>query len=270
MDYRKFIENQLREASEIALGYFGKVRGTTKADDSNQVLTDADVAIGHALVEAVKNVYPDHNIIDEEAGIIDKKSRFTWVIDPIDGTSNFAAGTPDYGIMIGLLENDTPIAGGIVAPAHEKLYLAEKGKGATCNGVPIRVTTEERLLSVLVSYGIDGNQKNPEQTRQECQVLADIVLRVRNIRNSGSEAIDPMYVAEGKYGARVNLSSKIWDNVAPQIIAEEAGALWTAVDGSPIDYTNPLSRSEQNFTFCVASPVLHEQLLAVIDGRLHG
>lgn len=116
--------------------------------------------------------------------------------------------------------------------------------------------------------GIDSHQEGPERTRQECEVMADVILGVRNMRNSGSEAIDPMYVAGGSYGGRINLSSKIWDNVAPQIICEEAGAIWTDIAGNPIDYSNPLQRTEQNFTVCVASPTLHKQLLAVVNGRL--
>lgn len=269
MDYRQFLTQQLQLATQIATKHFGKVSGTVKPEDNNQVLTDADIEIGKQLVAAVQQTYPDHNIIDEEAGVIDKGSKYTWVIDPIDGTSNFAAGTPDYGIMIGLLEDATPIAGGIIAPSHDRLYIAVKDEGATCNGQPIHATDETELSKVLVSYGIDGHQEAPELTINECHVLADIVLGVRNMRNSGSEAIDPMYVAEGRYGGRINQSSKIWDNVSPQIIAQEAGALWTDVDGKPIDYSNPTQKAEQNFTFCVAPPALHQQLVKIIDGRLN-
>jgi myo-inositol-1(or 4)-monophosphatase len=268
MDYRTFLIEQLKLAAETANKYFGKVSGSVKPDDVNQVLTEADIQIGKQLVAAVQKAYPDHNVIDEEAGVVDKASKYTWVIDPIDGTSNFAAGTPDYGIMIGLLEGSTPIAGGIIAPAHNRLYVAIKGEGATCNGAPIHVTKAAKLINTLISYGIDGHQEAPELTIKECQVLPDIVLNVRNIRNSGSDAIDPMYVAEGRYGGRVNLSSKIWDNVAPQIIAEEAGALWTDLNGNPMDYTNPTHRAGQNFTFCVAPPVLHRQLIRIVNGRL--
>jgi myo-inositol-1(or 4)-monophosphatase len=150
MDYRQFIKDQLTKAAETANGYFGKVSITVKEGDSNQVLTEADVAIGKQLVAAVQEVYPDHNIIDEEAGGIDKQSQFTWVIDPIEATSNFAAGLPQYGIMVGLLDGDMPIAGGIIAPAYNKLYLAEKGKGATCNGEPMHVASETNLLNVLI------------------------------------------------------------------------------------------------------------------------
>lgn len=265
MDYRTFIEQELRKAANMALRFFGKVKGTTKPDDNNQVLTETDIAIGQQLVAAVQATYPDYNVIDEEAGAIDKKSRYTWVIDPIEATSNFASGLPDYGIMIGLLENSVPIAGGIIIPAFDRLYLAEKGKGATCNGQPIHVTSENQLSQVLVSFGMDSHANDPGRTRAECQLLADVILVSRNFRNSGCEAVDPMRVAEGSYGARINMASKIWDNVAPQIICEEAGAIWTAHNGLALDYTDPLTKIEQNFTFCVASPALHEQLQTVVQ-----
>lgn len=268
MDYLAFIKQELTKAAETAEGFFGKVSGTVKTGDNNQVLTEADVAIGKQVVAAVQAVYPDHNVIDEEAGGIDKGSDYTWVIDPIEATSNFAAGLPQYGIMIGLLKDDTPIAGGIIAPAVDKLYLAEKDKGATCNGEPIHASTEQNLSNALISYGIDGHPENPERTYNECRVMADIILACRNMRNSGCEAFDPMYVAEGRYGARVNTTSKIWDNVAPHIIAEEAGALWTSANGEPLDYSNPLTKLGQNYTFCVASPALHSQLQKIINYRL--
>lgn len=263
MDYLTFLEEQLRVSARIALGHFGKVHATTKPGDNNQVLTEADLAIGEQLVSAVRQTYPEHNVIDEEAGVIDNGSRYTWVIDPIEATSNFAAGIPEYGVMVGLLDGATPIAGGVIVPAHNRLYLAEKDKGATCNGERISVTKETDLSKMLVSFGIDGHREDPEQTIRDCRMLADIVLAARNMRNSGCEAVDPMYVAEGKMGGRVNMTSKIWDNVGPQIIAEEAGARWTDVFGTPIDYSEPTKRTEQNFTFCVASPALHAQLTAV-------
>lgn len=268
MTYSEFLEKILAEAGATARSYFGTVSGSVKPGDPNQVLTEADLAIGRQLVGAIEAAFPDHNIIDEEAGVVDKGSRYTWVIDPIEGTSNFAAGTPDYGIMVGLLEDGTPIAGGIIVPAHQKLYIAEKGEGATCNGDPIHVTAQDTLLNTLVSFGIDSFPDNPDKTVQVTRVLADIIQAIRNLRNSGCEAVDTMYVAEGRYGARLNTTSKIWDNIAPQIICEEAGAVYTDLAGKPLDYTNPLGKVGQNFTTCIAGPALHRQLISIIDGRL--
>ena len=157
MYYQIFLNQALQEASQIANDSFGKVNGTIKGTDHNQILTETDLAVGKLLISQVKSAYPDYNIIDEEAGVIDNGSEFTWVIDPIDGTSNFAAGIPTYGIMLGLLKDSTPIAGGIVLPAFNQLLIAEKGQGAYCNEEKIAVSSETKLLNSLLSYGIDGH-----------------------------------------------------------------------------------------------------------------
>lgn len=268
MQYAPFIRELLETSSTIALAHFGKVTATVKPDDNNQVLTEADVAVGSHIVTAIRKRFPDHNIIDEEAGVIDNNSRYTWVIDPIDGTANFAAGLPYYGIMIGLLEDATPIAGGISNPSLGKVYLAEKGQGASCNGEPLHVAGDQKLSNALISFGIDGLADNPAKNQQQCAVLADILPKIRNMRNSGSEAIDPMLVAEGRYGGRIEVCAKIWDVVAPQIICEEAGTIWTTANGEATDYSRPTTRVKQNFTFCVAPLAIHEQLQVIIAGRL--
>lgn len=263
MDYQSFITKTLNKSSEIATSYFGKVSGSTKTGDNNQVLTDADIEIGKYIVERVGESYPEHNIIDEEAGIIDRNSEYTWVVDPIDGTSNFANGLPHYGIMIGLLQGDSPIAGGIAIPAFSEIYYGQKGKGATCNGKKIKVTQETNLLSSLVAYGIDGHQENPDITKDEMKTLGEIVLNIRNLRSSNS-AYDVCMVMKGKYGALLNKTSKIWDNVAQQIIIEEAEGIYTDYFGKLIDYSNPLTRVNRNFTFCCGAPALHKKLQEII------
>lgn len=270
--YSDFMTTILTEASEIARRNFGKVVGSSKTNDNNQVLTDTDIEIGHLLTSRTKTVYPEYNIIDEELGIIDNGSRFTWVFDPIDGTSNFASGVPTYGIMVGLLRDETPIAGGVVLPEQQELYIAEEGKGAFCNGRPLHVAPETRLLSSLVAFGIDGQQDNPQSTRDEMALYAEIVLGIRNLRTSNSTAFDVMMVASGRYGAamykgrKVN-SSKIWDNVGPQIIVTEAGGLYTDFYGDPISYANPL-QSVDGYSRCAGAPVLHEQLQDIIRRHL--
>lgn len=261
--YRDFIQSVLEEASVIARSSFGRVTGSSKGDDNNQVLTETDLEIGKLIVTKAQETYPEFNIIDEEAGIINKASKHTWVIDPIDGTSNFASGVPEYGIFIGLLEGGTPIAGGIALPSFTEIYTAEKGKGTLCNKRPIRVTNETRLLSSLVAYGIDGHQEDPAITYEETKALADIILGIRNLRTSNS-VYDFALVAKGAYGGCLNRTSKIWDNVGPHIIIEEAGGVYTDFYGQPMNYSDPLSKVDDNFTLCAASPILHEQLQVII------
>ena len=170
LEYSKFLTDALYQVSEIARGQFGNVSGVVKEGDPNQVLTDTDQEIGHVLIERIQVAYSDDSIIDEEAGIIEKDPARIWVIDPIDGTSNFANGIPTYGIMFGVLENGIPVAGGIVLPQFDAIYIAEKGKGAYRNGERIIATDEDDLLKTLISYGIDGNHQDPNKTRDEARI----------------------------------------------------------------------------------------------------
>lgn len=263
--YLDFISQTLQPASQIALEHFGQVTGSTKPGDNNQVLTAADLEIGRFIIDQITEHYPEHNIIDEEAGIIDRGHQLTWVVDPIDGTSNFATGLPTYGIMIGLLDGDKPVAGGISLPSFNELYLAEHGQGATCNGQPIHVSDQPELAKSLVAYGIDGHQEAPERTQQETALLSRIILQIRNLRSTNS-AYDMAHVADGKYGAFLNQTTKIWDNVAIQPIIEEAGGIVTDFWGQPIDYSQPLTKVADNFTICAGAPALHTQLQKIIAG----
>ncbi len=266
-NYTQFIKETLTEASKIADQNFYKVSASTiKTGDNNQVLTQTDLEIGQMIVARIRETYPDFNIIDEEAGVIDNNSNKTWVVDPIDGTSNFANGLPTYGVMIGLLVDDQPVAGGVVLPALNQLYYAQKGEGAFCNDQKIEVTKETRLLSSLVAYGIDGHQEDPEKTLSETKALAQIILNIRNLRTTNS-AYDMVQVPAGRYGAFLNRTTKIWDNVAIQPIVEEAGGIVTDFWGKPMDYSNALQRAQENFTICAGSPSLHAQLQAIISNN---
>lgn len=262
-DFKQFIHRVLSSASKIADDNFGRVTGSTKGSDNNQVLTETDLEIGKYLIGEIKKVFPTHNIIDEEAGVVDNSSEYTWVIDPIDGTSNFANRVPEYGIMIGLLKKDKPIAGGIALPYFSEICVAENGRGAWLGERRLAVTKEKNLLSTLVGYAIDGHQENPDLTVDESKTLAKIILGCRNLRVSGS-CYDLIQVAKGNYGGFLNRTGKIWDNVAPQIILEEAGAVYMDFFGKPMDYSQPLTKVKNNFTVCAAPPQLHKKLQVII------
>lgn len=265
MEYQRFIEHSLRQASEIASKKFGRVSGTIKDGDNNQILTEADTQIGRLLVQLIRREFPKHNIVDEETRVIDNNSQFTWVIDPIDGTSNFAQGVPNYGIMIGLLRKGRPISAGISLPSFHEIILAERGQGTFRNHQRLQVTKEDDLSSVLVAYQLDAHQNDPDFTRREYSIVAEIALAVRNLRASGS-CFDAVMVAEGKYGACLNQTAKIWDVVAAQLIVEEAGGVCTDFFGRNVDYTNPIIQAGNNFTYCLASPILHVQIQKIIRG----
>ncbi len=263
MSHADFIESVLVEASNIALSNFGKVKGRIKPDDRNQVLTDADLEIGKFVIEKIGIEFPQYNVIDEEAGVIDKGSDYTFVVDPIDGTSNFAAGVPTYGIIIGLLDQDVPVAGGVALPYFSEIIIAEKGKGTFLNGRKISVSRQTDLSKTLVAVGLDSHSENPERTRKEIKIAGEILLSSRNLRTSNS-IFDDMQLARGNYGGWVCWNTKIWDNIGSQIIIEEAGGVYTDFYGKKQDYSNPLSKAKSIFTNCAGAPALHKQLQEII------
>lgn len=268
MNHLSFIKNALENSSEIAKNYFGNISVETKSGDNNQVLTEADISIGKYIVAEIQKEFPTHNVIDEEAGVIDRNSVYTWVVDPIDGTSNFAAGLPTYGIMIGLLKRDEagtelPIAGGIALPAFNEIYLGGHETLATKNNQPITVSSESETKNILLAYGIDGHQEDPERTKKEAQTLGKIVLAIRNLRTTNS-AYDMAHTCDGSYGMYLNQTTKIWDNVAMQAVIEAAGGICTDFYGQPLDYSAPLTKMNTNYTICAGAPSLHSQIQAII------
>jgi myo-inositol-1(or 4)-monophosphatase len=265
MDYQTFIENILDQSSEIALEHFGSVKGWAKDGDKQTVLTDADLAIGRYIINAISKEYSQHNVIDEEAGVIDRQSEFTWVVDPIDGTSNFAAGSPLYGIMIGLLENDMPVAGGFALPSLGEIYVAVKGRGANLNGKPIHVSKSTHLGEVLLAFGLHAKTK--EDADYVGRVAATLIPNILNIRSSAS-TFDMGMVAKGVYGGFISTRGKIWDCVGPQIVIEEAGGVFTHFDGKPIDYSNATSKTGQQYSYFMASPSVHSQVSEIIKAVL--
>lgn len=265
MNYSSFIEKTLKSASEIANKNFGKVKGTTKPGDNNQVLTETDLEIGKFIISQIEKEFPHANIIDEEAGVVDKKSNFTWIIDPIDGTSNFANGVPTFGIIIGLLDKDVPIVGGIALPRFDRIITAEKGKGTFEKDKRLLVSKEAEIRNVLVAYGIDSST-DKDKTKEEGKIIAEIVSKIRNLRTSNS-VFDSVMVAQGSYGLVLNKTSKIWDNVGQQVIIEEAGGVYTDYFGNKIDYSNPLEKAGDAFTLCFGAPQIHKQIQEIINGN---
>jgi myo-inositol-1(or 4)-monophosphatase len=262
--YRAFAARVAGEAAELARSYFGQVAGEIKPDDPTQVLTAADLAIGRSVVESIRVTYPDHNVVDEEAGVVDRGAAWTWVVDPIDGTSNFAVGIPLYAILVGLLHEGQPVVGAMVLPASGDVYTASAGGGADKNGRPLPLVDDLTPLERrLLCYGLDGDRRSPSTTRAEAALIADFALACVNLRTTGS-AVDVAMVIESRCGASMYGVAKVWDIVGPHVLATEVGCLATALDGRPLDYRDACRDPGRRYSWCVAPPTVHAALGAII------
>ncbi len=230
----KLIKTALKEASEIIMSKFGgMIEGTLKENQSS-VVTEMDVAAERKIAHLISQKYPNHSIIGEEKGAVLTGSEYTWIIDPIDGTSNYAAGVPWFGTLIALMRHDQPYAAGAYLPVYDLLYYAELGKGAFCNDQPIHVSEEPDLKKLLFAYATDYSEDD-HKTKLETDLLNLIIKNVRNIRATNC-LVDFVYVADGRIGGYINHASKIWDIAAPFLIIKEAGGRMTDIHGQHLRF----------------------------------
>jgi myo-inositol-1(or 4)-monophosphatase len=260
-DYTAFIDSCLREASEVAARMQGSGRATVKPTDVNQVVTDTDLALGALLTGRIRDAYPRHAILEEESGGTPGDHGITWIVDPLDGTSNYAVGSPLYGVMMAAVGPDGVLAGGLALPAFGTVYVAQSGRGATRDGHPLGPLPTTGLDRSLVAYGMD---KGPaDLMAAEGRLVTAIGTACLGVRMSNS-VFDICMVADGAYGAFVHRGCRIWDVAAAVCVLEECGGRCTDLDGRPLDLTRPLEKADQVFEVCFASATAHPSLITAI------
>jgi len=259
---KKILVQALKKAGEVLLFHHGKQLKTRVKESISSVVTEADLAAEKVILEILKKAPEAFNIICEETGYIDYGSDYTWVVDPLDGTSNFAAGLPWYGVIIALLHHQTPVLGGMYLPLNDDLYLAEQGKGAQKNGQQIRVSSSAELEKQLVAYSFDFSD-TPGKTESEMDILAKLSKRVRNIRSTNS-LVDFCYVADGRLGAAFNQSTKIWDIAAPWLLIREAGGKVSDISGNRIIFHAREDAVNLNYTIAASGIKIHKELMNAI------
>ncbi|QQQ79713.1 inositol monophosphatase [Saccharothrix sp. 6-C] len=260
-DYTGFIESCLREASDVATRMRGVGRAAVKPDDVNQVVTDADLALGALLTGRIGDEYPGHAILEEESGGTPGEHGTSWIVDPLDGTSNYAVGSPLYGVMMAVVGPDGVLAGGMALPAFGTVYVAQSGRGATRDGRPLEPLPTTALEHSLVAYGMDRGPA--ELMAAEGRLVAAIGTACLGVRMSNS-VFDLCMVAEGAYGAYVHRGCRIWDVAAAVCVLGECGGRCTDLDGRPLDLTRPLEKADRIFEVCFASAAAHPSLVTAI------
>jgi len=257
-----FIEATLRGAGKIVSNSFGRSHQSSRKGDISNVVTQTDFASEKYIVNQIKSIFPKDTIIAEETGFAAGSTEYCWIIDPIDGTSNFAAAIPWFGIIIARLKNWQPIAAGIYLPIQNEMYTATKGNGAWLNKKQIKASSEKDLKNLLISYGI--NFSNDEsKIDQELKIIKKIIQNSRNLRSTNS-VLDYCYVASGKLGAYINQTSNIWDNAGPYLIVTEAGGQHTDIKGKPLNFKCTKDNYDRNFTYICSSTEVFSSILKLV------
>ncbi len=208
------------EAGTIIKGFYGNLEEIRKKG-RRDLVTEADLMSEKAVVAAITKAFPDDMIIAEEGGEQGKRSERKWIIDPLDGTTNFAHSFPFFAVSIGFMVNDEVVAGVVYNPVMDEFFEAEKGKGAFLNKRPINVSGTDNIRDALVATGFpyDIDKKSDEIIGR----LKRIIVEAQGLRRPGAASIDLCYVANGRLDGFWEQDLKPWDTAAGSIILTEAG-----------------------------------------------
>lgn len=245
-----------RMAGGLLLEKFGKKINVSMKGDINLV-TEADLASEKLIIDRIRSHYPQHSILAEESGeavIIGGTNKWKWIIDPLDGTTNFAHGYPCFCVTLAL-ENEGQIVIGVTYdPTRNELFSAEKGQGSSLNNKPIRVSAAQKLADSLIVTGFPYDFKQRENFARH---LTTFLLQSRGVRRDGSAAIDMAYVACGRFDGFWEEGLNPWDVAAGLLLIEEAGGRVSYYDNSPFSiYAPPI---------CASNGLIHEQMLEVLS-----
>lgn len=228
---QQFLHNLVKESGDLILQSLGK-NTVVRAKEYRDIVTDVDVRIEKKIVRAIKKRYPSHAILAEESDNnmeTVKKSEYIWVIDPVDGTVNFASGIPLVSVVIGLLHRGVRTFGISYAPYLNELFFAERGKGSYLNGKRIH-PSQKKLSESLVNVSFSASF-SPALVRSSSKINQRFALKSRGIRILESGALTSCYVACGRLGAKISYKTVAFDNAPSSLIVEEAGGVVTDFQG---------------------------------------
>jgi myo-inositol-1(or 4)-monophosphatase len=197
-----------------------------EAKGTNDFVTSADLSAEEAIIETLKKSYPDHTIVGEECGVIKgKDDDFQWIIDPLNGTTNFIKGIPHFSVSIALKVKGKLDQAIIFDPSRGELFTASRGKGAQLNGFRIRVKQHKELSGAIIATGFPFKHK--QHTNAYLEMFKTLFTKSSDLRSSGSPALDLAYVAAGRVDGFFQIGLKPWESSAGELLIIEAGGLVT-------------------------------------------
>lgn len=230
--------------------------GQRKAD--NTLVSEADLAAEKTIIETIKQYFPDHSIFSEEAGFLSGKSDYLWIIDPLDGSTNFLHHLGNFCTAVALVKGNQPVAAAVCLPLTNELFSAETGQAATLNDKPISVSSTPEARHALLALG-----RSTVDIQRHARLYPLATLPLHSVRMLGSLIINTCYTACGRFDAHVCSDIKLYDALAGAMIAEAAGAKVTDFAGNPWqpNFADPTSTTD----ILISNPHIHSALVAALQ-----
>ena len=237
--------------------FFNKSFVVSNKEGINNLVTEADHASEKAILDVIKKEFPGHYILSEEAGEIIQDSSYKWIIDPIDGTVNFAHSIPLCCVSIGVEYNGEIVLASVYNPIMNELFFAEKGKGSTLNDKQIRVSKKQNVMNACLVTGFPYTYL--DVPNGPLQIFEKLIRKGIPVRRLGSAAIDLCWVAAGRFDGFYEHKLQAWDSAAGYLIVEEAGGKVTDFKGNRFSPYQP--------HILATNGDIHDEMLGVINNE---
>lgn len=218
------------------------------------IVTDVDLASERLIREAISTYYPRHEILAEEGGLSESGSEYRWIVDPLDGTTNYAHGYPIFCVSIALECKGEVVLGVVYDPMRDELFAAERGAGAALNNKPIHVSKTAELMQGLLSTGFPYDIRTSKLTNLDH--WANFAMNAQALRRDGAAALDLCYVACGRFDGFWELNLSPWDTAAGALIVSEAGGRVSTFTGGSFSNYEP--------EVVASNGLIHDRMLEVL------
>jgi len=256
--YKQTLIEATEAGADELMRFFNGTFTISNKEGINNLVTEADHAADKAIQAVIKKAFPEHGIVSEETAEKITASEFKWIVDPIDGTVNFANGIPICCVSIGLEQNGRMIMGAVYNPIFKEFYFAERGQGATLNDKKISVSNKTEVLRSCLVTGFPYTYL--DQPNGPLQVFERLIRKGIPVRRLGSAAIDLCWVAAGRFDGFYEHQLNAWDSAAGFIIVEEAGGKVTDLKGDTYSPYQP--------GIIATNGIIHEELIEWVQGRV--
>jgi myo-inositol-1(or 4)-monophosphatase len=251
---RRVAVDAARAAGQLLHREHPGTRQVSYKGTATNLVTEMDGRAEALVIDALLGHFPDDGILGEEGGARPGRSGRRWIIDPLDGTTNYAHGLPVYAVGIGLVREGVVELGVVYDPARDELFVGERGRGAWLNDRALSVSSTETLGASLLATGFPYDiRTNPDNNMREYAAFA---VRARAVRRMGSALLDLAYVAAGRFDGFWELTLGPWDVAAAAVLVEEAGGRLTDLRGGPLDLDRP--------RVVASNGRIHDQILTVL------
>jgi len=226
----EFIENLTKQAGDLLLSHFGEDKQLLKLRYSvKEAITKYDKVVDDLITREIRERYPDHSLLTEESGMLKGDPSWLWIVDSLDGTSDFASLNPLFSVCIAVMHKGELLMGTVYAPAIREFYLAERGKGAYLNQGRIHVSETSDLQQSYLFY-CEGGERDRLRTGS---IISKVYPEVMDLRKLGSAGLETAWVAAGKGEAYLTTRIEPWDVAAGVLLVQEAGGKVTDFEGKP-------------------------------------